>query len=240
MTTPGATSAAAALHADLDAIVALERRIRAAQAEQLRLIERAHGYAHAVEGVHEESTPVQREFGTRVVHRRTRHHPDAARTHRRRPGRGRRHRPPTPGHPSRARRWAISLPQLRSIFETLTGLPADAAAALETAALDRAAQQTNAALRRRLRTLRERLHPEPLDTRHRAAALDRRVVLEPAPDGMAWLSLYLHAERAHAITGPPPPARRHPDRPGCRGAVHRPPTRAPARNGSWTPPPTCS
>ena len=65
MTTPGATSAAAALQADLDAIVALERRIRAAQAEQLRLIERAHGYAHAVEGVHEESTPVQREFGTR-------------------------------------------------------------------------------------------------------------------------------------------------------------------------------
>ncbi len=95
---------------------------------------------------------------------------------------------------------AISLPQLRSIFETVTGLPADAAAALEAAALDRAPQQTNAALRRRLRTLRERLHPEPLDTRHRTATLDRRVVLEPAPDGMAWLSLYLHAERAHAIT----------------------------------------
>jgi hypothetical protein len=65
MTTSGATSAAAALRADLDAIVALERRIRAAQAEQLRLIERAHQYAHAVEGVHAGSTSVQREFGTR-------------------------------------------------------------------------------------------------------------------------------------------------------------------------------
>ena len=199
MTTPGATSAAAALHADLDAIVALERRIRAAQAEQLRLIERAHGYAHAVEGVHDGSTPVEREFGTRsfiaelattlVLPERTAGAlvADAATARR---------------HPATLHALAtgaISLPQLRSIFETLTGLPADAAAALEAAALDRAPQQTNAALRRRLRTLRERLHPEPLDTRHRAAILDRRVVLEPAPDGMAWLSLYLHAERAHAI-----------------------------------------
>ena len=137
---------------------------------------------------------------------------------------------------------AISLPQLRSIFETLTGLPADAAAAVETAALDRAPCQTNAAFRRRLRTLRERLHPEPLDTRHRAAAMERRVVLEPAPDGMAWLSLYLHAERAHAITDrldrladtPTEPAQR-----GCAPA-HRRPIRGPARNGSWTPPRTCS
>ncbi|WP_165391056.1 hypothetical protein [Agromyces ramosus] len=65
MTNSGATSAAAALRADLDAIVALERRIRAAQAEQPRLIERAHQYAHAVEGVHAGSTSVQRESGTR-------------------------------------------------------------------------------------------------------------------------------------------------------------------------------
>ena len=60
-----ATTAVAALRADLDAIVALERRIRAAQAEQLRLIERAHGYAHAVEGAHDGSSSVEREFGTR-------------------------------------------------------------------------------------------------------------------------------------------------------------------------------
>ena len=194
-----ATSAAAALRADLDAIVALERRIRAAQAEQLRLIERAHGYAHAVEGLHAASASVEWEFGTRsfiaelattlVVPERTaaalvadaatarQHHAtlDALAT------------------------GSISLPQLRSIFENLTGLPSSAAAALEAAALERAPDQTNAALRRRLRTIRERLHPEPLDTRHRAATLERRVVLEPAPDGMAWLSLYLHAERAHAI-----------------------------------------
>ena len=89
-------------------------------------------------------------------------------------------------------------PAVRSIFEAVTGLHADTAAALEAAALERAPQQTNAALRRRLRSLRERLYPEPLELRHRAAALDRRVVLEPAPDGMAWLSLFLQAEHAVA------------------------------------------
>lgn len=205
MTTPGATSAAAttsaaaALRADLDAIVALERRIRSAQAEQLRLIERAHGYAQAVEGVHDGSSSVEREFGTRsflaelatalVLPEATAGGLVADATVARR-------------HPATLDALAsgsISLPQARSIFDAVIGLPADTAAALEAAALERAPRQTNAALRRRLRTIRERLHPEPLDTRHRAAVLERRVVLEPAPDGMAWLSLYLQAERALAI-----------------------------------------
>lgn len=199
MTTSGATSAAAALRADLDAIVALERTIRAAQAEQLRLIERAHRYAHAVEGVHEGSSSVDREFGTRafiaelatalVVPEATAGGlvADAAVA--------RRH----PATFDALRAGAISLPQARSIFDALIGLPAEAADALEAAVLGRAPRQTDAALRRRLRTLRERLHPEPLDTRRRAAVLERRVCVEPASDGMAWLSLYLQAERAHAI-----------------------------------------
>lgn len=199
MTTPGATNAEAAMRADLDAVVALERAIRAAQAEQLRLIDRAHGYAQAIEGVHAGSTSVQREFGTRsfiaelatalVVPEATAGGlvADA--------GVAGRH----PATLDALAAGAISLPQARSIFDALIGLPAEAADALEAAALERAPQQTNAALRRRLRTLRERLHPEPFDIRHRAALLDRRVVLEPAPDGMAWLSLHLQAERAHAI-----------------------------------------
>ena len=153
--TGASTSAVAALRADLDAIVALEGRIRAAQAEQLRLIGRAHGYAHAVEGVHDGSSSVQREFGTRsflaelatalVLPEATAGAlvADA--------GTAARH----PASLAALAAGAISLAQLRSIFETLTGLPADAAATLETAALERAPHQTNAALRRRLRTLRE-------------------------------------------------------------------------------------
>ena len=206
MTTPRATSAAAttsaaaaALRADLDAIVALERRIRSAQAEQLRLIDRAHGYAQAVEGVHDGSSSAEREFGTRsfiaelatalVIPEATAGGLVADATV------ARRH----PATLDALAAGAISLPQARSIFDAVIGLPADTAAALEAAALERAPRQTNAALRRRLRTLRERLHPEPLDARHRAAVLERRAVLEPAPDGMAWLSLYLQAERALAI-----------------------------------------
>ncbi|WP_448005083.1 DUF222 domain-containing protein [Agromyces bauzanensis] len=190
----------AGLRADVDAIVALERTIRAAQAEQLRLIQRAHGYAHAVEGVHDGSTSAEREFATRAF---TAELATALVVPEATAGglvgdAGVGHRHPATLHALAA--GSISLPQARSIFDALIGLPAPAAAALEQAALERAPQQTNAALRRRLRALRERLHPEPLDARHRAAADERRVVLEPAPDGMAWLSLFLQAERAHAIT----------------------------------------
>ncbi|WP_448810398.1 DUF222 domain-containing protein [Agromyces bauzanensis] len=190
---------AAALRADVEAIVALEHTIRAAQAEQLRLIERAHGYAHAVEGVHDGSSSSEREFATRafvaelatalVV-------PEAAASDLvADAGVARRH----PATLEALACGSIGLAQARSIFDALIGLPASAAAALEAAALEHAARQTNAALRRRLRSLRERLHPEPLDARHRAATAERRVVLEPAADGMAWLSLFLEAERAQAI-----------------------------------------
>lgn len=199
MTISGADAATTALRADLDAIVALERQIRAAQAEQLRLIERAHRYAHAVEGVYGGSSSVEREFGTRsfiaelatglVVPEATAGGMVAD------AGMARRHLATFDALAA----GAISLAQARSIFDALVGLPPDAASELEAAALERASRQTNAALRRRLRTLRERLHPEPLDARHRVAVMERRVVLEPAPDGMAWLSLYLQAERAHAI-----------------------------------------
>jgi hypothetical protein len=43
------------------------------------------------------------------------------------------------------------------------------------------------------------MHPEALADRQARARNDRRVCLEPAEDGMAWLSLYLEAERGVAI-----------------------------------------
>ncbi len=191
---------ATALRSDVEAIVALERAIRAAQAEQLRLIQRAHGYAKAVEGVHDGSSSSERELATRafiaelatalVVPEATAGVlvADA--------GLARRH----PATLEALACGSISFLQARSIFDALIGLPARAATALETAALERAPRQTNAALRRGLRSLRERLHPEPLDARHRVAVTERRIVIDHAPDGMAWLSLFLEAERAHAIT----------------------------------------
>ncbi|MHA7154425.1 HNH endonuclease [Arthrobacter sp. TMN-50] len=47
--------------------------------------------------------------------------------------------------------------------------------------------------------LREKLHPESITIRHRKAVLDRRVYLDPAPDGMAWFQAFLPVEQAAGI-----------------------------------------
>jgi hypothetical protein len=94
---------------------------------------------------------------------------------------------------------AISVAHVRSLVDAVVGLPVEDAARLEMAALERAARETPSAFRRRIRRLRDRLHPEPLTARHQRAREQRRVCLEPADDGMTWLSLYLEAERGVAI-----------------------------------------
>lgn len=62
-----------------------------------------------------------------------------------------------------------------------------------------AATTTAATLRRRARTLREELLAESIAERHRAARTERRVELEPAPEGMAWLHALLPAADAMLI-----------------------------------------
>ncbi|WP_164990360.1 HNH endonuclease signature motif containing protein [Agromyces albus] len=58
---------------------------------------------------------------------------------------------------------------------------------------------TAATLRVRARALREKLGIESLEARHRAARAERRVELETARDGMAWLHAFLPAEDALLI-----------------------------------------
>ena len=53
--------------------------------------------------------------------------------------------------------------------------------------------------RRKLRALVETIRAVTLEERHARALQGRRVVLEPADDGMAWLHAYLPAVEAHAI-----------------------------------------
>lgn len=195
---PLTTSMARALEADLASIVALERSIRVAQAEQLRLVANARERAAVLEGVHEGSSQADREFATRsfiaelattlVVHERRASEMvgDAAWL---------------AGRPATATAFAageLGLAQVQTIIEATSGAPAAVAAELERIAIERAPRQTNAALRRSLRRLRERLHPEPLDARRASAAGERRVCVEPARDGMAWLSILMEAERAYA------------------------------------------
>lgn len=62
-----------------------------------------------------------------------------------------------------------------------------------------AATTTAATLRRQARALREELRVESVADRHRAARAERRVELEPAGDGMAWLHALLPAGDALLI-----------------------------------------
>jgi hypothetical protein len=96
-------------------------------------------------------------------------------------------------------RGAICVGRVRSLLEAASTLPREAAAEFEAAALERADAETPSAFRRRVRRLRERIHPEPLADRRERARADRRVCFEPADDGMAWLSLLLEAERGVAV-----------------------------------------
>jgi hypothetical protein len=93
----------------------------------------------------------------------------------------------------------VSYRHAQVIAEHTAGLDAPARGAVEAAVLPFAATSTAAGLGRRARRARELAHPEALAERHRRAAADRRVRLDPAPDGMAWLTAFLPAVAGHAI-----------------------------------------
>ncbi|TBN57064.1 HNH endonuclease [Glaciihabitans arcticus] len=76
--------------------------------------------------------------------------------------------------------------------------PADIAA-LEEVALAFAERLTAAQFDRKVRSLREKLHPETMVERRVRAEADREVELCPDRDGMAWLNVYLPAADAVAI-----------------------------------------
>lgn len=197
---PHAADPAATLAEELELIAALERMSRWAQSEQYRRVESARELAAVAEGVGDESTATEREFATRafvaelattlVVHEASAGRLVAEAAHL---------TGPRVATLAALTSGAISSAHLRSVLELTQGLPHDTAVELEHAALEMAPTATSAACRRRLHRLRERLHPEPLAERRARAIEHRRVALDPAPDGMAWLSFFLEAERAVAI-----------------------------------------
>jgi hypothetical protein len=200
MTIRSAPELEATLDAELGRIAELDRAIRAAQAEQFRRIEAARVLAAEVEGVTDASSPVDREFATRafvaelattlVVHEATAGGlvADAHRL-----------TVEFPATLAALAGGAICVSRVRSLLEVASTLPAECIPEFEAAALERASRETSSAFRRRIRRLRERMHPETLDDRRQRAADERRVCLEPVEDGMVWLSLYLEAERGIAI-----------------------------------------
>ncbi|WP_344442321.1 DUF222 domain-containing protein, partial [Agromyces soli] len=119
---------------------------------------------------------------------------------------------------ARFRDGIASYAEVRAALDTLDGIPLNdphhsaADAARHAAALtefDEALAGLAGTIplpRFRQRARRLRTHLEPPDTtsaRHQRAHTTRRLILEPAPDGMAWISLYISAvdaARIHART----------------------------------------
>ena len=93
----------------------------------------------------------------------------------------------------------ISGRHARTITDQLRDIPAHGRAAFVERILPIAEQSTVARLQQRCRVLRERLHPESITVRAARSEADRRVELEPAADGMAWVHLFTTAPVAIAI-----------------------------------------
>jgi Domain of unknown function (DUF222) len=99
------------------------------------------------------------------------------------------------------RSGSISLQHARVVVEETSTLgdDADLRGRLDERLAVVAATQTAASLRREARSLREELQVETIAERHRAARANRRVELEAAHDGMAWLHAFLPADDAMLI-----------------------------------------
>jgi hypothetical protein len=88
----------------------------------------------------------------------------------------------------------------RHVVRHAEGLPAEALPRYEATVLDRLGRdRTPAGVGRAARMAREQVHPRSATGRHARASLDRSVRVEPAADGMAWLTAFLPAVHAHAI-----------------------------------------
>lgn len=104
---------------------------------------------------------------------------------------------------------AVSWRHAQIMVDETSSLDAAAATALEAHFLDpeapNAARGASAGelvpgrFRRKVRAWRERHHPESLTVRHVKSVADRRMEYSPDRDGMAWVSLYMAADKACAV-----------------------------------------
>ncbi|GAB2852966.1 DUF222 domain-containing protein [Microbacterium insulae] len=87
------------------------------------------------------------------------------------------------------------------LVELLEGASEATRARLTTRAVELAEELPVGSFRRSLRRLIEVEESATLTERHERAVEDRRVLVEPAADGMAWLHALLPAVEAHALHG---------------------------------------
>jgi hypothetical protein len=93
----------------------------------------------------------------------------------------------------------ISYRHAQAIVRQAGSLPESGRAEFEVTVLPKAATQTAAQLGTHARKVRERMHPESIDQRHREAREERAVWVEKEHDGMATLVCRLPAVSAFAI-----------------------------------------
>ncbi|MCS5735103.1 HNH endonuclease signature motif containing protein [Herbiconiux daphne] len=96
-------------------------------------------------------------------------------------------------------RGEISYRHAQAVVRHARSLPESARAEFEAVVLEKATTQTCVQLASEARKLRERMHPESIDQRHREARDERAVWVEKERDGMATLVCHLPAVSAFAI-----------------------------------------
>jgi len=94
---------------------------------------------------------------------------------------------------------SISWRHAHVLVDHASSLAPESVTAFEAAVLPLAETLTVSKFDRQARAERERAHPESIDTRHLQAVEKRSVDLQPARDGMAWLSAYLPVVVAQGI-----------------------------------------
>ena len=188
------------LAAALERVAELERAIRGLQAEQYTAIHEAHAVALLVEAHPSRTERENREWAARSVaaevattigaHERTAHMllRDAETVVVRFPAVG-----------AALASGEISVRHIRDLADAADLVPDDRQAEFAAAALERARLMTPPAFRAALRRLGHRYLDAPAETRRAHAITERRVVIEPAPDGMAWISVFCAGEHATAI-----------------------------------------
>ncbi|GAA3865272.1 HNH endonuclease signature motif containing protein [Leifsonia kafniensis] len=93
----------------------------------------------------------------------------------------------------------ISYRHAAALADQTFGLSAENKAELEKAVLPGAGDLIVSKFTQKARTARERLDPESITVRHQKSVADRAVFLDPAADGMAYLSVFLPVTQATAI-----------------------------------------
>ncbi|WP_342024051.1 DUF222 domain-containing protein [Arthrobacter citreus] len=100
---------------------------------------------------------------------------------------------------ARLEKGTVGYNHAQTVLDQTQGIELEELPAFEAKLLDVAEGQTPAQFRVGARRLRENQYPQSIVGRQLTAFGKRKVCLEPAADGMSWLSAFLPAENAQAI-----------------------------------------